>query len=156
MTLIRRAPYNHEVVIADRWRIPYAPAYGWGEYVRGIYKAVVRTDRPYAHDARGLTSPADTRQTEDHQVIKGLVKAKGRRLIALALSTDDIERAKVGPIMVRTREPEPVGVGLVDGPDILIVVSDQAGVIDGVFRAAGANPTDDGGVPSIPGESKST
>jgi len=49
-TLIRRAPYNHEVVVADRWRIPYAPAYGWPEYVRGIYKAVVRTDPAYSHE----------------------------------------------------------------------------------------------------------
>ena len=27
--LMRLAPYNYELIVFDRWRIPYAPVYGW-------------------------------------------------------------------------------------------------------------------------------
>lgn len=34
MSVLRRAMYNPELVIFERWRVPYAPAYGWRHAVR--------------------------------------------------------------------------------------------------------------------------
>lgn len=31
--LIRLAPYNREFIILGRWRLPYAPAYGWRDWL---------------------------------------------------------------------------------------------------------------------------
>jgi hypothetical protein len=76
-------------------------------------------------------------------VLKGRVKAHGASLVTLVLTTEDVERAKAGPIIVGTRGPAPGGVGLPDGPDILIVVSDAGDALAGVLRAAGAEPIDD-------------
>lgn len=33
MTPLRFAPYNREVIVMDRWRIPYA-SYGWLSLIR--------------------------------------------------------------------------------------------------------------------------
>lgn len=39
MKLLRRAPYNREVVFFDRLRVPYAPAYGWRSRGRDVLAA---------------------------------------------------------------------------------------------------------------------
>lgn len=84
MTLIRRAPYNHEVIVAGRWRIPYAPAYGWTEYVRGIYKAVVRTDPAYSDSAiRGLIERSSL-GTPEAKAIRARTPPEVARTIAIA------------------------------------------------------------------------
>lgn len=34
MKLVRLAPYNPELIICDRWRVQYAPAYGWRSWLK--------------------------------------------------------------------------------------------------------------------------
>jgi hypothetical protein len=45
--LVRRAQYNPELILLDRWRVPYAPAYGWWLWVRQVWSIVTRTDPVY-------------------------------------------------------------------------------------------------------------
>lgn len=39
--MIRRAPYNYELIIFERWRVPYAPAYGWRHWLTDVIATIV-------------------------------------------------------------------------------------------------------------------
>jgi len=84
VTIIRRAPYNREVIVVDRWRIPYAPAYGWPEYVRGIYKAVVRTDPAYSDNALGVLIEQSSLGTPAAKAIRARTPPEVARVVAIA------------------------------------------------------------------------
>lgn len=45
--IARRAQYNRQVILFDRWRIPYAPAYGWVAFWQEVLSFVLRTPPPY-------------------------------------------------------------------------------------------------------------
>lgn len=45
--IVRLAPYNYELIVLDRWRVPYAPAYGWAAFWREVWSFVLRTPPPY-------------------------------------------------------------------------------------------------------------
>lgn len=46
MKLLRFAPYNRELVIFERWRVPYAPSYGWRRVMQDLFSEDAAPDRP--------------------------------------------------------------------------------------------------------------
>jgi predicted house-cleaning noncanonical NTP pyrophosphatase (MazG superfamily) len=64
--MIRFAPYNRELVVFERWRIPYAPNYGWRYWWQDI------RGRPPSQPERGTMKLVRTG-------IPDFVAAKGER-----------------------------------------------------------------------------
>jgi hypothetical protein len=72
-----------------------------------------------------------------------MIKARGttkdgRDLVILGLSHENVARLFADePILVRTAEPGPTGVGLEGGPDVAVIVGKDEGAIVAKLRSYG-------------------
>lgn len=75
-----------------------------------------------------------------------MIKARGvghngQDFILLGLSHENVARLFADePFVVRTAQPPPTGVGLTDGPDIILIAGSDEEAITAKLRAAGLVP----------------
>lgn len=67
MKAVRRAPYNPELIVWDRWRVPYAPAYGWRTRMRDVLASIA--GRTPSAGQRWPSAADDEVERLDHEVI---------------------------------------------------------------------------------------